>query len=164
MRAQRAAWISSLSTSTVPRPRGSAATCDAHSRLRGPSAETSEPLRIAPANTTSDSTVRSQKNAVSSIVSVPWVTTTPPPDARRATSSIVSGVTFQPLTWATLSTSTGPEPRHGRHEVLGADGRPHGAGLGIGERRDRAAGGDQPDGHPPSSIAAAARTAATIPT
>ena len=112
LRAQRAAWISSLSTSTVPRPRGSAATCDAQSRLRGPSAEISEPLRIAPAKTTSDSTVRSQKNAVSSIVSVPWVTTTPPPDARRATSSIVSGVTFQPLTWAIALDLDRPQPRH----------------------------------------------------
>ena len=48
-------------------------------RLAGPSGPAECGCRIAPVTTTGASadTVRSRKNAVSSMVSVPWVTTTP---------------------------------------------------------------------------------------
>ena len=77
----RAAWISSPNTTTHPRPRacGLAATATAASRLAGPSAPARVGFRMAPVNTTgaSPSHSRSSRNAVSSMVSVPWLTTTP---------------------------------------------------------------------------------------
>ena len=101
-------------TRTVPG--ASAATRAACSRLRGPSAPSSSPARIAAANASGRSTVTSQKNAVSSTVSVPCVTTTASScaaAARRATSSIVAGVTFQPLTRSTSSTTGSNSARPG---------------------------------------------------
>ena len=58
-------------------------------RLRGPSAERAVAGRIAPVSTTGFSlfTTRLRKNAVSSIVSVPCVITTPETSSRRRASS-----------------------------------------------------------------------------
>src|SRR3954468_17796222 len=76
-----ALWISSFSATRTPRPRlpGDAAILTASRRLSGPSAPLAVAGRMAPTSTTGllVAVVRSRKNAVSSIVSVPWVTTIP---------------------------------------------------------------------------------------
>ena len=77
---RRAAWIVSFATTRTPRPTdcGSAATLTALWRLAGPSAPSAPAWRIAPVRITGmpPAAVRSKKNAVSSMVSVPWVITT----------------------------------------------------------------------------------------
>ena len=85
----RAAWISSLKTTSTPSPRATplTATCTAARRFAGPSAPGSEGLRIAPVTTIGalPAHSRSSAKAVSSIASVPWVTTMPAePFATRA--------------------------------------------------------------------------------
>src|SRR5690606_20746451 len=81
LRTKRAACTSSFMTTMQPWPRAVSltATWTAASRLAGPSAPASEGLRIAPVTMTGmpGSRRRSSANALSSIVSVPWVTTTP---------------------------------------------------------------------------------------
>ena len=90
----RAAWISSLKTTRTPSRRAwmVAATRTAASRFAGPSAPGSEGLRMAPVITigVSPGHIRSRAKAVSSMVSVPCVTTTPaePSATRWAISSL----------------------------------------------------------------------------
>jgi hypothetical protein len=90
---KRAAWISSLKTTSTPSPRATvlAATWMAASRFAGPSAPGSEGPRIAPVTTVGalPAHSRSSANAVSSMVSVPCVITTPaaPSAIRPAISS-----------------------------------------------------------------------------
>ena len=101
----RALWISSFSVTRTPRPRlsGAAAILTAFRRLSGPSAPIAVAGRMAPTSTTglSVATVRSRKNAVSSIVSVPWVTTTPPTAWSLTSSSIRLSSLSQ--TWSFMS-------------------------------------------------------------
>src|SRR6187402_873092 len=74
-------WIQSLTTTRTPRPAASllAATATALKKLSGPSADSAVEGRIAAVSTTGFLvlTTRLRKNAVSSIVSVPWVMTIP---------------------------------------------------------------------------------------
>ena len=76
---------------TAPRSRaaGAAASRIASARLRGPSASGSSAARCAPVNTTGVAAVwaRSTRYADSSIVSVPWVTTTPSTPGSAAAST-----------------------------------------------------------------------------
>src|SRR4026209_2837735 len=76
-----APWIQSLTTTSTPRPAASlfAATATALKKLSGPSAESAVDGRIDAVNTTGflDLITRFRKYAVSSIVSVPCVMTTP---------------------------------------------------------------------------------------
>jgi hypothetical protein len=114
----RAAKISSLSSTRVPRPAASrdAATRTALYRLAGPSGATIVGFRIAPVTTTvwQPPTVRSRKYAVSSSVSVPCVTTTPcssgrawkRPLMRRASPTHWAVVTLPDATLLNCSTDT----------------------------------------------------------
>ena len=81
LRTKRAAWISSANTTTQPRSRraGLAAACTAARMFAGPSAPAIAGVRIAPVTTTGSGPgcSRSSRNAVSSMVSVPWITTAP---------------------------------------------------------------------------------------
>src|SRR5262245_27227817 len=81
LRTKRAAWISSFITTTQPRSRAAVevATRTAASRLAGPSAPGWLGVRMAPVSTrgASGPQSRSSTKALSSRVSVPWVTTTP---------------------------------------------------------------------------------------
>ena len=116
----RAAWSSPFAHTSAPQPRaaGLSATRKAARRLRGPSVPLSSAWRIEQVNTIGAATVsspasRSVSHAVCSIVSVPWVTTTPLPPttasrARSATVAIVAASRFQLLVWATSTTSTSP--------------------------------------------------------
>src|SRR5262245_22572879 len=76
-----APWIQSLMTTSTPRPADSllAATATALKKFNGPSADSAVAGRIAAVRTTgfADLTTSVRKYAVSSIVSVPWVMTTP---------------------------------------------------------------------------------------
>ena len=88
LRAQRAAWSSPAKATRTPSPRqaGSAAAAAAARRFAGPSAPGADAGRIAPVKTTGASPPcsRSHRKAVSSSVSVPWVTTTPCPSRAAA--------------------------------------------------------------------------------
>ena len=81
LRTKRAAWISSANTTTQPRSRSSglAAARTAARMLAGPSAPAMAGVRIAPVTTTGSGPAcsRSSRNEVSSMVSVPWITTAP---------------------------------------------------------------------------------------
>jgi hypothetical protein len=87
----RAAWISSLSSTSTPSPRasGAAATRTAFRRFIAASELRPVAGRCAPTTTTGASTfsVRFRKYAVSSRVAVPCVMTTPSSGASRATAS-----------------------------------------------------------------------------
>ncbi|MNV46681.1 hypothetical protein D3C71_1385220 [compost metagenome] len=77
----RAVWISSdmLTSTPLPADSGLAATVTAPSRLSAPSADSAVPGRMEPTSTMGLSvcTTRFRKKPVSSMVSVPWVMTTP---------------------------------------------------------------------------------------
>jgi hypothetical protein len=77
----RAAWISSFSRVSTPRPRlaGSAATRTPFRRLIAASVDRPEAGRCEPINTTGKGTLstRLRKYAVSSSVAVPWPITMP---------------------------------------------------------------------------------------
>src|SRR4051794_5105524 len=96
LRASSAGSIEPPRQTTTPasRIRGSPATRTASRRLAGPSNPGASDERIAPVTTTGfiTSRTRSQKNAVSSIVSVPWTTTMPSTLGSAAASRIVSAM------------------------------------------------------------------------
>ena len=98
-----------------PRAAGFAAAVTASPRFRGPSLSGASAARCAPVRTTgrSSSWKRSRKNAVSSVVSVPWVTTTPATSGSRSCAATArarvctrSSVMRKPLTVNTSSTRT----------------------------------------------------------
>ena len=115
LRTKRAAWISSANTTTQPRSRSSglAAARTAARMLAGPSAPAMAGVRIAPVTTTGSGPAcsRSSRNAVSSMVSVPWITTAPAaPAASRspiaADSSTMSSTDSEALgSWRNSRTS-----------------------------------------------------------
>ncbi len=75
----------------MPVAAGSAATRIELKRFMGPSAETDDDGRMAPVQTTGLAlfTVRCRKKAVSSRVSVPWVTTTPSQGSGPSSSAVI---------------------------------------------------------------------------
>lgn len=81
LRTRAAAWIWSASTTMTPRPHacGASAVRMAASRLAGPSCPAWVGFRMAPVTTSGCGPPchRSSRYAVSSIESVPWVTTAP---------------------------------------------------------------------------------------
>ena len=121
LRASAADRIVPPMTMSAPRALapGDAATRSAARRLAGPSQSGSDEGCIAPRRTTglSEVSTRCRKNAVSSRVSVPWVTTRPSTSgrsshaaARRARRHICSGVTCGPGSREKSSHSTSAIP------------------------------------------------------
>jgi hypothetical protein len=111
----RAKWISSFATTRTPRPpaSGSAAVATALKRFMGPSALIAVAGRMAPTSTTGFEllTTRLRKYAVSSIVSVPCVITTPATSGRSSAAWVLRErvrQTASPMSWlpmlATCST------------------------------------------------------------
>ena len=160
LRTRDAAWISSPTTTSAPRPPASgwAAVRTAAVRLAGPSQPGSENVRMAPQSTTGFglATVRSSRNAVSSSVSVPCVMTTPSTagSARtRSTSArrrhIHGGVTCGPGRRARSSRrrrASPAQPRHAGHDLPPRESGQSRPGHGVAAHGDRPAGEEDVDG------------------
>ncbi len=153
LRTHRAWWISPPKHTSTPNPAAAslAATLTASTALAGPSAPGAEAGRIAPVKTigASASWTTSQSIAVSSSVSVPWVTTTPIPRraASRARRQICSWSSSVRWALGRLVTVCACSPSWSARLGMLAS-RPSASRSGRGARlaghRDRPAGGQDP--------------------